>query len=78
MARGGGAEETPPVGRQTWQSATGKVVLSSPGGPGSHRNRKLQEQKGGTNNRFKQTKVLKQSALYLSNFMPRHYPSYAS
>lgn len=72
------AEERTPVGRETWQSVTGKVVQSSPGGPGSHRNGKLQEEKGGTNNCFKQMKVPKQMALYLSNFVPRDYPSYAS
>lgn len=40
-------EERPPVGRQTWRSATSKVVMSSPGGSGSHRNGKLQEEKEG-------------------------------
>lgn len=72
------AEDRPPVGRQTWQSVSGKVVPSGSGGPGNYRNGKVQEEKAGTKNHFKQMKVLKQVALYLSNFMPRHNPSYAS
>lgn len=41
-------------------------------------NTKLQEEKGGTNNLLKQTKMLKEIPLYLDNFMPNHHPNYAS
>jgi len=46
---GWGAEEGPArdyrLPGQTWQSVTGTVVPSSPGGPGIHRNGNLQEEK---------------------------------
>lgn len=70
-----GVEKRPPVGRLVWYSVTGKVVLSSPGSTGSHRNGKIQGGKGETNTHFKQMKKLQQISLHLSNSMPRYFPS---